>query len=82
MLLSTRTQNLYYALPLYALGTNCPRDIGGYGEKLYVTLRCQFPGKSVPDGLQERPILGPLGLFVCGIDVPLFLFFIPCSMPF
>ena len=27
-------------------------------------------------------ILGPLGLFVCGIDVFLFLKFMPCSMPF
>ena len=64
---------LHPSRPPYALGTNAPRDTGGYAEKLYVTLQCQFPGKSVPDALQERPILGPLGLFVCGIDVPLFL---------
>ena len=29
--------------------------------KLYVTLRSKLPGKPVPDGLQERPSLGPLG---------------------
>ena len=36
-------------------------------RKLYVTLRYQLPGKPVPDGLQERPTLGPLGL--CGRGV-------------
>ena len=37
---------LHSSRPPYALGTNVPRDTGGYAEKLYVTLRCQFPGKS------------------------------------
>ena len=36
-----------------------------------MTLRCQFSGESITDGLQERPFLGPLDLFVCGMDVPL-----------
>ena len=49
-------------------------------EKVYVMLQCQFPGKSVPNDLQERPILGPLVLFVCGIDILLFLCFMPDSM--
>ena len=52
--------------PVYNLGTNVSRYTRGYAVELYVTLRCQFPCKSVPNGLQERPILGPLGLFVCG----------------
>ena len=33
-----------------------------------------FPGKSVSDGLQERPFRVPLGLFMCGSGVLLFLF--------
>ena len=53
--------------PSFAKGTHVPRDTGGYAEKLYVTLRCQLPVKPVPDGLQERPILGPLGM--CGRGV-------------
>ena len=38
-------------------------------NKLYVTLRSQLPGKPVPDGLQERPSLGPLGLCVRGVCI-------------
>ena len=53
--------------------------MGGYAEQLFVTLRCQFPGKSVPD---ERPTLCPLDLFVCGTDVLLFLFVMPGSISF
>ena len=58
--------------PPFALGTHVSRDTGGYAEKLYVTLRCQLPGKSVPDGLQERPCLGPLGLCGSGVCIRLF----------
>ena len=58
--------------PPFALGTHVPRDTGGYAEKLYVTLWCQLPGKPVPDGLQERPTLGPLGLCGCGVCICLF----------
>ena len=58
--------------PPFALGTHVPRDTGGYAEKLYVTLRCQLPGKPVPDGLQERPTLGPLGLCGRGVCIRLF----------
>ena len=47
-----------------------------------MTLRCQITGKTVPNSLHERPILGPLGLFVYGTDVPLFLFFMPDNMSF
>ena len=68
--------------PLYALGTHVPQDTGGYAEKLYVTFRCQFPGTSVPNDLQKWPILGPLGLFVFGIDIPLVLFIMSGSMSF
>ena len=38
-------------------------------NKLYVTLRSQLPGKPVPDGLQERHSLGPLGLCVRGVCI-------------
>ena len=58
--------------PLFALGTHVPRDTGGYADKLYVTLRCQLPGKPVPDGLQERPTPGPLGLCGRGVCIRLF----------
>ena len=61
--------------PPYALGTNVPRDMNGYAGKSYLKLRYQLHGKSVPNGLQVRPILGPLGLFVCGNNVH-FLYFI------
>ena len=67
----------------YALSTYVPRDTGCYAEKLYVMLRCQFPGKSVPDGLQKRPrSLGSCGLLLCGICVHLFLFFMPVGLSF
>ena len=67
----------------YMLGANLGLRLYGevsVMEKVYVMLRCQFPGKSVPNDLQERPILGPLVLLVCGIDIPLFLCFMPDSM--
>ena len=35
------------------------------------TLRWHFPGKQVPDGLLERPFLGPMGLSVRGTCVSL-----------
>ena len=56
----------------FALGTHVPRDMSGYARRLYVTLRYQLPGKPVPDGLQERPTLGPLVL--CGRGVCFRLF--------
>ena len=66
----------------YALSTDVPRDTGCYAEKLYVMLRRQFPGKSVPDGLQKRPrSLGSCGLFLCGMCVIL-LFFMPVGLSF
>ena len=53
----------------YALGTHVPRDTGGNAEKLHVTLRSQFHGEPVPNGVQERPSLGPLGLCVRGFRI-------------
>ena len=52
--------------PPYALSTNVPRDTSGYAGKSYLKLRYQLHGKSVPNGLQVWPVLGPLGLFVFG----------------
>ena len=34
-----------------------------------MTLRGQLPGNPVPDGLQKRPSLGPLGLCVRGVCI-------------
>ena len=53
-----------HVIPLFALGTHVPRDTG--------TLRCQLPGKPVPDGMQERPTPGPLGLCGRGVCIRLF----------
>ena len=32
----------------YALSTDVPRNTGCYAEKLYITLRCQFPCRNGP----------------------------------
>ena len=40
--------------PPTARGTTVPRETGRYAEKLYVTLRYQFSGKPVTDGLREH----------------------------
>ena len=67
-----KTHFSFHTRPPFVLGTHVPGDTGGYAEKLYVALRCQLPGKSVPDVLQERHTLGPLGLCGRGVCVHLF----------